>query len=194
MKVLVEVSARHVHLSQNVIDKIFGFGYNLKIKRMLSQTDQFLSEEKVNICVGPFCLENVSILGPARSETQIEISLTDARKLKIKVPIRESGNLIDTPGCKIIGHDGFYEIPNGIIVSKRHVHMSPDDAFQHKFRNGQECILNITTKDRTLSFGKTVVRVDKNFKLAAHIDTDESNAAGIQGQIFGEIYKNLEIL
>ena len=189
MKILVETSARHVHLSRNDIDILFGNSYSLSVKRYLSQPGQFLSNEKVNLLVNGNTINGISILGPERSNTQVEISITDSRKLKMNVPIRESGDLLDSPGGTLIGPNGSVELKQGIIVAKRHIHMSVDDSIKSGFKDGEECNLEIKTRDRSVIFSQTVVRVNKNFKLAAHIDTDESNAAGINSQIFGKITK-----
>ena len=189
MKVLVETSARHVHLSKNDIDILFGNDYSLSIRRYLSQPGQFLSNEKINLLVNGNTIDRISILGPERANTQVEISITDSRKLKLNVPIRESGNLLDSPGGTLVGPNGSVEIKQGIIIAKRHIHMSVDDSIRSGFKDGEECNLEIQTAERSLIFSQTVIRVNKNFKLAAHIDTDESNAAGITSPTFGKINK-----
>ena len=189
MKVRVEVSARHVHLCQKDLESLFGPGYELKIKRFLSQPGQFLSEEKVNIKINDKKIANVSVLGPARRETQVEISLTDARKLRTDVPIRESGDIVDSPGCILESSRGKIIIEKGLIVAKRHIHVNSNDNAAQIFKNGEECNLKVETKDRSIIFCKTVVRISDNFKFAAHLDTDEANAAGISGETFGEIIK-----
>ena len=189
MKVLVETSARHVHLSRKDIDTLFGKDYSLSIKRNLSQPGQFLSNEKINLSVNGYTISGISVLGPERDNTQVEISITDSRKLKLNVPIRESGDILGSPGGTLIGPNGFVEIKQGIIVAKRHIHMSIDDSLKSGFKNGEECNLEIKTNDRSLVFSQTIVRVSDKFKLVAHIDTDESNAAGIFSIIFGEITK-----
>lgn len=189
MKVLVETSARHVHLSRKDIDALFGKDYNLSIKRKLSQPGQFLSNEKINLSVNGHTIDGISVLGPERDNTQVEISLTDSRKLKLNVPIRESGDILGTPGGILVGPNGSTEIKNGIIVAKCHIHMPLDDALKNGFKNGEECNLEIKTNERSVIFSQTVVRVSNKFNLAAHIDTDESNAAGITSTTFGEITK-----
>ena len=187
MKVKIEVSARHIHLCQKDIDVLFGENYKLKIKRELSQPGQFLSNEKLTIQNQNYFIENVSVLGPARDKTQVEISMTDARKLKINATIRESGDLINSPGCVLIGPNGKLKINQGVIIAKRHIHVNPSDEIAKFFKSGDECNLKIKTKFRSLILNQTVIRISNKFSLAAHIDTDEANAAGITEETFGEI-------
>ena len=187
MKVKVEVSARHVHLCNKDVEILFGEKYILNLKRNLSQPGQFLSEEKVTIKCGNNTIERVSILGPTRKESQVEISMTDARKLKVDVPIRESGDLKKSPGCVLIGPRGEVSLSSGLIIAKRHIHANPNDGISRVFKNGEECSLKIETQNRSLVFNKTVVRISNNFKFVAHIDTDEANSAGIIGTIFGYV-------
>ena len=190
MKVLIETSARHIHLSREDSNKLFGKNYELKIKRNLSQPGEFLSTEKISLEVNGNKFDNISVLGPLREKTQVEVSLTDSRKLKIKVPIRESGNIENSPGGVLIGPNGYAEIKCGIIVAKRHIHMSPSDASIGGFIEGEECNLEVITENRSLIFSQTLIRISEKFKLSAHIDTDESNAAGIDGPVFGMITRS----
>ena len=190
MKVKIEVSARHIHLCGNDIDILFGSGYKLTCKKNLSQPGQFLSNEKVTIKNNDRVIENVSVLGPEREESQVEISATDARNLRINAPIRESGNLKDSPGCIIMGPNGILELNHGVIVSKRHIHANIDDPITEIYKNGDECNLEIKTENRSLIFCQTVIRISEKFRFAAHIDTDEANSAGISGTIFGNIHEN----
>jgi putative phosphotransacetylase len=187
LKVPVEVSARHVHLSSKAIEEIFGVGYKLSVKRELSQPGQFLSEEKVDIIAGERVLSGVSVLGPAREKTQIEISMTDARKLKINPCVRESGDISGSPGCVLRGsvNKTQIQVKEGVIVAKRHIHMNVGDAAKAEVFNGQICSLRIETKNRSLIFCDVVIRVSDSYRLAAHIDTDEANAAGITENIYG---------
>ena len=187
MKVLIETSARHIHLSRKDLDILFGKNYKLSLKKELSQPGQFLSNEKVNLKINGKSICGISILGPERKDTQVEISLTDSRKLKIDVPIRESGKTEDSPGGTLICPHGELYISRGIIVAKRHIHMSPDDAYIGGFIDGEECNLEIITEHRSLILSQTIIRIDKKFKLRAHIDTDEANAAGISLPIYGSI-------
>lgn len=187
MEVPVEVSARHVHLSEKDIRKLFGSDYKLTHKRNLSQPDQFLCEERVELIGPKGIFESVAILGPARSQTQVEISITDSRKLGIEPFIRESGDLNGTAGCVLRGPNGETKIENGVIIAKRHIHMCTLDAKKIGTENGQICKVKIKTDSRALIFDDVVVRVNDNFALAMHIDTDEGNSAnwniGVNGTI-----------
>ncbi|MBR2545779.1 MAG: phosphate propanoyltransferase [Erysipelotrichaceae bacterium] len=177
---LVETSARHVHVTQEHLEKLFGEGYQLTVKKMLSQPGQFASNEKVTV-VGPRGELKCSILGPVRKATQIEVSLTEARQLGIKALVRESGDIAGTSGCKLIGPAGEIEVEEGVIAAMRHVHMTPEDAEHYGVENGQIVsvkVFNEVDDSRSLIFDNTVVRVSGSYALAMHIDTDESNAAG----------------
>lgn len=186
-KIMVETSARHVHVSEQDLATLFGDGAKLTVKKDLSQPGQFASNEKVEV-VGPKGSLKMSILGPTRAETQVEIALTDARKIGIpEAPIRESGCLEGTPGCKIIGPKGEIEISKGVIVAKRHIHFTPETAAQAGVKDKQIVSVKVSYNDRALTFGDVVVRVNKNYAPAMHIDTDESNAAGLPGTVDGEI-------
>lgn len=186
MKFPVETSARHLHVSRKDLDILFGEGFTLSVKKMLSQPGQFATNEKVTV-VGPKGQLAFSILGPERPETQIEVSFSDARALGIVAPVRESGNVAETPGCKLVGPCGEIELTKGVIVAKRHLHVSPDDAKEMNVENGQIVSVKIETAERALTFGDVVVRVSPNYSTAMHIDTDESNAAGCGGTVEGEI-------
>ena len=185
----VEVSARHVHLSKESADALFGKDYNFSKRKDLSQPGQFACEERVDIKTDKYILKNVAILGPLRKKTQVEISLTDARKLGIKGVIRESGDLENTPGCTLIGPKGSIELSEGVIVAKRHIHMSPKDAVMLNVINGEEVKVKIKSQSRSLIFEDVVARVDKNFSLAMHIDTDEGNASQCEGEVFGNLFR-----
>ena len=186
-KVIVETSARHVHLSQSDLEVLFGAGYQLTFKKELSQPGQYACEERVTI-VGPKkTLPNVSILGPVRNFSQVEISLTDARAIGVNAPIRESGDIEGSAPCKLIGPKGELELAQGVIVAKRHIHMTPSDAESMGLRDKQIVSVKIASDDRSLIFGDVVVRVSPNFALAMHIDTDESNAAQVGRDTYGEI-------
>ncbi|MBR2746204.1 MAG: phosphate propanoyltransferase [Erysipelotrichaceae bacterium] len=177
---LVETSARHVHVTQEHLEQLFGEGYQLTVKKMLSQPGQFASNEKVTV-VGPRGELKCSILGPVRKATQIEVSLTEARQLGIKALVRESGDIAGTSGCKLIGPAGEIEVEEGVIAAMRHVHMTPEDAEHYGVENGQIVsvkVFNEVDDSRSLIFDNTVVRVSDSYALAMHIDTDESNAAG----------------
>lgn len=187
MKILIETSARHIHLSEKDLQFLFGDGYKLTKKKDLSQPGQFVCFEKVNI-VGPRnTINGVSVLGPIRQNTQVEVSLTDARKLGITVPVRKSGNLSDTPGCKLVGPKGEIELKSGVIAAKRHIHVSTKTANENGLSENQSVNVRVQTDDRSLLFGDVIVRVNDNFKDVMHIDTDESNAAGIFKPAYGEV-------
>ena len=185
-KFLVETSARHIHLRRETIDILFGEGHQLTSKKDLSQPGQFACEEKVTV-VGPKGELKMSVLGPERSADQVEVSFTDARTLGIDAPIRESGDTKGSAPCKLVGPDGEVEITEGVIVAKRHVHMTEEDAEYYGVENGQIVSVKIETPERTTVFGDTVIRVSNKFALAMHIDTDEANAAGLKGNGEGEI-------
>ena len=186
LKVMVETSARHLHVSEKDLETLFGAGAKLSVKKELSQPGQFATNEKVEV-VGPKGSLKMSILGPTRSETQVEVALTDARKLGIDAPIRESGCLDGTPGCKLVGPKGEVEIPRGVIAAQRHIHFTPEDAAQAGVKDKQIVSVKVGANGRNLIFGDVVVRVSKNYAAAMHIDTDESNAAGLTGTVDGEI-------
>lgn len=187
MMVLVETSARHVHLNQKALEILFGKNFKLTKKKDLSQPGQFLSNEKVEIVGARSSIENVSVLGPLRENVQVEISKTDARLVGIDAPIRESGDLGNTPGCLILGPAGTLNLGSGVIVAKRHVHLSTEYAEKNNLKNGQLVSVKVENNERPLIFGNVVVRVDKNFSPAVHIDTDEANAANVICSVQGEI-------
>ncbi len=190
-KILIETSARHVHVTQEALEALFGKDAKLTKKKDLSQPGQFACEERVTI-VGPKKeLANVSILGPVRSATQVELSATDARSIGLPIAIRESGDIAGTPGCKIIGPAGEIEISEGVIVAKRHVHMIPETAETLGLKNKDVVWVKAETNGRTAILGDVVVRVSENFADAMHIDTDESNAISASANLMGEIIKEL---
>ena len=175
--VLIETSARHIHVSRRVLDILFGEGYELTNKKDLSQPGQYACEERVQVIGPKGSFPAVSILGPVRPETQVELSAGDARSIGVKAPIRESGDLEGSGGCKLVGPKGEVELNDGVIIAKRHIHMTPDDAEKYGLEDKQVVEVKVSSDDRTLTFGDVVVRVHPNFALAMHIDTDESNAA-----------------
>ena len=187
MKFMVETSARHIHVTQQTLETLFGAGAELHNKKDLSQPGQFACEEKVTL-VGPKGQLTVTILGPTRPADQAELSLTDARTLGISVPVRESGDVAQTPGLKLVGPCGEVEIAEGAIAAKRHIHMTPEDAAELGVEDKQIVCVKLDTP-RPLIFGDVVVRVSPKFALAMHIDTDECNAACAYGQVYGEIVK-----
>ena len=189
MEVLVETSARHVHITQEVLETLFGKGYQLTKKKDLSQPGQYACAERVDI-VGPKkTLSGVSILGPVRPETQVELSLTDARSIGVAAPIRESGDIAGSGACKMVGPCGEVELSEGVIVAKRHIHMTTADAAAMGLVDKQVVSVKVPSNGRNLIFGDVVVRVSDKYALAMHIDTDESNAGAIAPGTMGEIIK-----
>lgn len=186
-KVLVETSARHVHVSRRVLDILFGEGYQLTKKKDLSQPGQFACEERVAVIGPKSSFPAVSILGPERKETQVELSASDARSIGVKAPIRESGDLEGSAPCKLVGPKGEVELKDGVIVAKRHIHMTPENAEQFGIKDKQVVSVKLDTDGRSLVFGDVVVRVSPSYALAMHIDTDESNAALCTPGLMGEV-------
>lgn len=198
-KILVETSARHIHLTQEAVEALFGAGHTLTKKKDLSQPGQFACEEKVTVvnkCVDRRTGAEVektltmSVLGPVRPETQVEVSFTDARTLGVSTPVRESGDVAGTPGAKLVGPAGEYVIDHGIIVAKRHIHLTPENAADLGVENGQIVkVLVDTGAGRKTVFDDVVIRVKSSFAPAMHIDTDECNASAAFGVVYGEIIK-----
>lgn len=189
MNFIVETSARHIHLTDEHIAVLFGAGHTLTNKKDLSQPGQFACEEKVEL-VGPKGSLKVSVLGPARKDTQIELSFTDARTLGLKdVPVRESGDVAGTPGIKLVGPCGEVEVAEGCIIAKRHIHMTPEDAEAFGVKDKDVVKVAVEGTGRAVVFEDVVVRVSRNYALAMHIDTDEANAAAAFGTVYGTIVK-----
>ena len=188
-KVLVETSARHVHVTEQDLETLFGKGAKLTNKKDLSQPGQFACVERVTV-VGPKReLAGVTILGPTRSATQVELSLTDARSIGVGAPIRESGDIKGSGACKLVGPCGEVELSEGVIAAKRHIHATPRDAEALGLCDKQIVKVKVDSDGRSLVFDDVVVRVRGDFALAMHIDTDESNAAGCGREVYGEIVK-----
>jgi len=176
---LVEISAHHTHLTQEHVEMLYGAGHQLTRHTDLSQPGQFACKEQVTI-VGPKGrIERVRVLGPVRKMTQVEIAMTEQFKLGVHPPVRESGDIADTPGCTLEGPAGSVAIERGVICALRHIHMTPADALRYGVRDKSFVRVRIAG-DRELIFGDVLVRVDPNFSLAMHLDTDEGNAAGIE--------------
>ena len=179
---IVETSARHIHVTQEHLEILFGKGHELTKKKDLSQPGQFACEERVTI-VGP----GVSILGPVRPETQVELSATDARSIGIAAPIRESADIAGSGACKVVGPCGEVEISEGVIVAKRHIHLTPADAEELGVTDKQIVWVKVSTPERSAILGDVVCRVSPSYARAMHIDTDESNAIGAGRELYGEI-------
>jgi putative phosphotransacetylase len=188
-KVLVETSARHLHVTEEDLATLFGPGATLTHKKDLSQPGQYACEERVDL-VGPKnTLKNVIILGPCRKATQVEVSLTDARTLGCEAPVRESGDIAGSGSIKLVGPKGEVELKEGVIAAKRHIHMTPEDAAAMGLEDKQIVSVKVESAARSLTFGDVVLRVSSSFATAMHIDTDEANAAGLSGEVYGEIIK-----
>ena len=184
-KVLVETSARHLHLSQSTIETLFGAGHQLTKKKDLSQPGQYACEEKVEV-IGPKGSLKMSVLGPARNADQVEISLTDARSIGVVAPVRESGDIANSGACILRGPMGEVEIAQGVIAAKRHIHLTPDVAKEMGVEDKQIVSVKINS-ERTAVLGDVVIRVSDKFAPAMHIDTDEANACCAFGTVYGTI-------
>ena len=185
-KVIVETSARHIHVSAADLAVLFGADHKLTNKKDLSQPGQFACEEKV-IVRGPKGELKMSILGPERKETQVEVSFTDARTLGVVAPIRESGDIAGSAACTVIGPCGEVELKEGVIVAKRHIHLTPEVAEEFGVQDKQIVSVKVETDGRSLIFGDVICRVNPTYAPAMHIDTDEANAAAMKGVVEGEI-------
>ncbi len=186
-KILVEISARHCHLSDADLEVLFGEGHKLHNIKELSQPGQYATEERVSIKGPKGQMDRVIVLGPTRNSTQVEVSATDARSLGIKAPIRMSGDIEGSSGCTLIGPAGEIQLKQGVIVAKRHIHATPDEAKEFGIKDGDIVSVRIDTEERSLTFGDVAVRVNPNFSAAMHIDTDEGNAANVLGSTMGTI-------
>ena len=187
-KFIVETSARHIHLSQADLETLFGKGHELTCKKELSQPGQYACEEKVEV-VGAKGSLKMSVLGPTRNATQVELSLTDARSIGVNAPIRESGDIAGTGSCKLVGPCGSVELKEGVIAAKRHIHVTPEAAVELGVNDKDVVYVKVDSAERSVVFGDVVVRVSPKFALAMHVDTDESNAGAFKGEVYGEIVK-----
>ena len=188
---IIETSARHIHVTKKTLEALFGEGAELTIRKMLSQPGQFASGEKLEV-VGPKGVLKASILGPVRKENQVELSYSDARTIGVVAPLRESGDVKGSAPCTLRNPENGKEvvIQEGVIIAKRHVHMTPADAETFNVSNGE--IVNVKVVNETgraIIFGDTVVRVSPTYALAMHVDTDEANAGALSGVVYGEIVK-----
>ena len=186
--VIVETSARHMHLTQEAVDTLFGKGYQLTKKKDLSQPGQYACAEKVEV-VGPKGSLMMSILGPTRPESQVEVSFTDARALGITPPVRESGDIAGTPGCTLRVGENTVELTEGVIVAKRHIHLTPEAAAEFGVADKEIVKVRVSGTGRTTIFDDVVIRVKDSFAPAMHIDPEECNAAAAFGTVPGEIIK-----
>jgi putative phosphotransacetylase len=186
---VVNVSARHCHLTQAAVEALFGVGHTLTPFKYLYQDGQFAAQETVTL-IGPRSrvISNLRILGPCRTLNQVELAYTDAIALGFEIPLRSSGNIEGTPGCMLMGPAGFFEMPQGVIRALRHVHMHPEDARYYGVKQGDEMRLRVGGPCG-VTFEKMLCRVDASFKLEVHIDTDEGNACNLQPQTSCELLK-----
>ena len=188
-KILVEISARHAHLSDADLETLFGKGHKLTNLKELSQPGQYATKERISLKGPRGQMDRVIILGPTRKESQVEISATDARSLGIQTEIRMSGDTKGSAGATLIGPAGSIELDHGVIIAKRHIHVTPNEAKGYNIEDGENVSVRIDTDQRSLTFDDVVVRVNENFSAAMHIDTDEGNAANIPGNTMGTIIK-----
>lgn len=182
----IEGSGKHCHVTRSTLDKLYGDGFELQVKKMLSQPGQFVTPHKV-LLSGPRGSSEISIIGPCRKADQIELSLTDARSLGFDPPIRESGDVANSPGCKLTGPNGEVDVAEGVIIAMRHVHLTPEDAAKFGIKDKQIVKVKVGG-DRALIFDETVARVSPEYATYIHFDYDEINAAAISGaKPMGEI-------
>lgn len=179
LKVKVGVSNRHAHLTQLQIEKLFGEGFTLTFHRNIRQNDDFVSGQTIDVSGSKGALRNVRVMGPAWEEAQVEMSLTDTRKIGIDAQIRPSGQVSETPGAKLTGPEGEVVMEHGIIAAARHLHVSPEEAVAMNLREGQTVSVK-TSGERSLVFNNVIVRIDDLYTAELHIDTDEANAAGLK--------------
>ena len=175
-KIVVGISARHLHVSQEDLEILFGEGAELTMMKELGQPGQYASNERVDVVTEKGSFPGVRILGPVRKQTQVEISMSDALKLKIKPPVRDSGDIEGTPGVKLVGPKGEVVLDKGVIVAKRHIHMTPADAEEFGVKD-KELVKVAIGGERGLFFDNVFIRVHDSFALEMHLDTDEGNAS-----------------
>ena len=185
-KIKIEVSGRHVHISQRDIDKLFGVGYELTKVRDLSQPGTYAAKENV-ILVGKRAIEQVRVLGPPRDDSQVEISKTDSFDLGLKAPVRLSGDIKNTPGVKLKGPKGSVDLKKGVIIAERHLHLSEKQAKDLSVKDDDNVSVKVDG-ERGVTFHNIIARVG-DYDSALHIDTDEGNAAGVEGEVFGELVR-----
>ncbi len=184
----VETSARHVHLTAQAVEALFGKGESLIKKRDLSQTGEFLSQQRVRLVTPKGEISNVAVLGPERNATQVELSITDAKTLGLKPPVNLSGNLAGAADVYIVGEKGMIAAPGSVIIARAHIHMTPQDALNQGVADGD--VVRVQVKgQRSVTFDEVMVRVKENFVKAMHIDYDEANSCGIGQDAIGVILK-----
>ncbi len=188
-KLVVNISARHCHVTPEDLERLFGKGHHLHPHKWLYQDGFYAAEEAVTI-IGPRhrMIPNLRILGPCRDHTQVELAFTDAVSLGIEAPVRKSGNIEGTPGCYLLGPKGMIEMPQGVIRHERHVHMGPSDAAYYGVKDGDRMNLRVRSSCPT-TLESLLVRVNKDSKLEVHIDTDEGNACDLTNASQVELFK-----
>lgn len=184
----VEISARHVHLTQEDVETLFGTGHTLTYQRALSQPGQFLAEERVSLATDKGVFHHVAVLGPVRNHTQIELSLTDARVLGLRAPIRQSGDIRACPGICLLAGENMVRAGEAVMVAQNHIHMTPTDAGRFGVTDGQRVRVSMQTT-RPVTFDDVLIRVREDFRLAMHIDFDEANACAFQSGETGRIIR-----
>lgn len=189
--ILVETSARHIHLTQEHLEILCGKNFQLSSIRPLSQPGQFVSNVRLALIGPKRTIENVVVLGPVRKGSQVEVTMTEARQLGLTPPVRESGDINGSAPIVLRGPMGEVTLQQGVIIAKRHIHMTPKDAQEFNVNDKQIVAVKIHSPERSLILGDVVVRVRDDFALAMHIDTDEANAAGLIGDTQGELLLNL---
>ena len=189
IKIPIETSARHIHISREDFEILFGKDAELHFVKELSQPGQYLCEERLTVKGPKGEFANMAILGPFRRETQVELSLTDTRKIGLPGIIRQSGDIADTPGCILAGPLGELEIKRGVIVAKRHIHMTPEEALALRVRDNDEVFVLTKSYGRALIYADVVVRVNWDFRLAMHVDTDEANAFSSDAEPYGVVVR-----
>jgi len=183
-KIPIEVSARHIHLSQDDLEALFGKGYQLKKLKQLTQPCDFAAEEKLDIRIGDKKISGLRIVGPVREQTQVELSTTDSFSLGMEIPLRLSGDITGTPGAFLVGPQHEIEIKEGLIVAKRHLHLTSDEANTLGFKSGESVSIK-TEGERAVIFHNVVIRVREDYALCFHLDTDEGNACGVLKKSYG---------
>ncbi len=187
--ILIEVSNRHVHLSREHIDALFGKDYKLNLDKNLSQPGQFAAKERINLINGSKRIDNVRILGPERKYSQVELSRTDAMFLKIDAPLRISGDIEKSPGITIEWPKGTLKLKEGVIIARRHIHLTEEQAEKLGIKNQRFVSIKINGEKETI-FNKVMMRIGNNYALAVHLDSDEGNAVCINRKTFGELILN----
>ncbi len=186
MKVPIEISARHIHLSQKDLERLFGRGYQLTKARDLSQPGEFSAKETVKLIGSKASFAQVRIVGPIRKNTQVEVTVTEARALGIKPPLRVSGQVKKSASAILKGPEGQVKLKEGVIIAQRHLHLSPLEAKKFGLKNNQKVSVKIKG-ERSATFHEVVVRASRQYKKACHLDTDEANSAGMKKCGYGEL-------